>query len=721
MHNGEVRALSWGLFLGIVGFMAVLPAYAAGMVSIKPANPSDTTPVTVVISGQYGSSCPKVSYRHTIVGYLITIQGTVTDEPGTRCASVITPWSISVLLGVLPAGTYTLMVDIQGGIWSVQDTLTFTVFQTATVIPLSTWVRISPPTMFGAPSSQQAPQLFAFAGKLYAYNETGLYRLDAGTCYRWTEVYVPAALDGAVIVPLGNTLFFYRAGVLWRIQAGSRFDSRHWQRVTSIRQGKILPDSPIPRVIFRGQLYGVRELSTPDTFEIWRTPDLGKTTMVWEQVVKAGFGDPGNRDLDMLVVFNGKLVAATSTRNRMGSFGDPKTYGSGIEVWESPSGAPDSWVQVNRDGFGTETFIPSQGTNFRVNQEVGTYAIYKGALYIGTLSHFGAEVWRYTGGGSRGWTNVTPPWGGPNFITTDPRERMLRARAMAVFAGYLYLGEGYPSGNLSRYDGSSWIVVEAGPHPFDPQNGGINSLATVGGHLFATTLYDPGYSGTLKSDQVWADPSFAIPACPTKLPPREPELRFDPPKFNWVLPDHVIQVTGVVVNEGTPVQAPYNIAYLLDGELVWTEPGPLLGAGEEAEIQFSWEVTPGKHVITVVLDPENAVEELREDNNSVSHNFVVPGEGAETPTLSVEAEPVCGEEASHDLHIVWSAPPFERGELVLTFPNGEVETVEIQQAFGDEVVPVGYPAGGILNVTLKIYFPEGMQAVATAVELVPCR
>jgi len=92
-----------------------------------------------------------------------------------------------------------------------------------------------------------------------------------------------------------------------------------------------------------------------------------------------------------------------------------------------------------------------------------------------------------------------------------------------------------------------------------------------------------------------------------------------------VLPDHVLQVTGVVVNEGAPVQVPYDISYLLDGEPVWTEPGPLLGAGEEAEIHFSWEVTPGEYVLTVVLDPEDVVEELREDNNSISHIGPMPG------------------------------------------------------------------------------------------------
>ena len=188
-----------------------------------------------------------------------------------------------------------------------------------------------------------------------------------------------------------------------------------------------------------------------------------------------------------------------------------------------------------------------------------------------------------------------------------------------------------------------------------------------------------------------------------------------------MLPDHVLQVTGVVVNEGAPVQVPYDISYLLDGEPVWTEPGPLLGTGEEAEIHFSWDVTPGEYVLTVVLDPKDVVEELREDNNSISHMFLVPEEGAMAPMLAVEAEPVCGEEASHNLHLLWSAPLFERGEFEFTFPDGEVETVEIFEASGDELVPISYPAGGLLDVVLRVYLPEGIQVAAAVVELDPCR
>jgi len=69
----------------------------------------------IVVSGQHGSSCPEVKYDFARSGSVISILGAVGDEPGVRCASVITPWSISVDVGVLPAGTYTVTVDIQGG------------------------------------------------------------------------------------------------------------------------------------------------------------------------------------------------------------------------------------------------------------------------------------------------------------------------------------------------------------------------------------------------------------------------------------------------------------------------------------------------------------------------------------------------------------------------------------------------------------------------------
>jgi len=199
--------------------------------------------------------------------------------------------------------------------------------------------------------------------------------------------------------------------------------------------------------------------------------------MHWERVVQAGFGDPQNHDLAFITAFSGKLIAATCTRGPI--FGAPSGFGSGVEVWESATGDPGTWVQINLDGFGEEAYIPSVSKKVRINQDIGAFAIYKGALYVGTMAHFGAQVWRYQGGGAAGWTEVTPPWGGPGLLASDPKLRMLRANAMAVFDGYLYLGEGFPSGNLSRYDGNTWTKVAAGPHPFDPQNRGINSLAVA--------------------------------------------------------------------------------------------------------------------------------------------------------------------------------------------------------------------------------------------------
>jgi FlgD Ig-like domain len=95
-------------------------------ITIVPALPTTADSIEIIVCGEWGSSCPKVSYSHAVWGNTILIQGCITPA-AQICLTVITSWSIKVPIGKLPAGTYMVDVNIQGGFWSLIDTAVFAV------------------------------------------------------------------------------------------------------------------------------------------------------------------------------------------------------------------------------------------------------------------------------------------------------------------------------------------------------------------------------------------------------------------------------------------------------------------------------------------------------------------------------------------------------------------------------------------------------------------
>jgi uncharacterized repeat protein (TIGR01451 family) len=379
--------------------------------------------------------------------------------------------------------------------------------------PSSNWSQVNQNGFVaGQTATSEGSKLFVFDSKLYAYNEFGLFRMDDPGTKVWTGVTPPAQPGGPGATPLkfialGNYLYAYDSGQLWWIAQGQDLTGSNWHLVTSTG----LPGgaSPKPFVVFSSKIYGVYLTTSSGPFEIWRSGDIGAANATWERVVQNSFGDPtSNTGVDVMIVFNGKIVAGTDTLGP-GSFGDPANFGQGVEVWESASGDSGSWSQVNVDGFGTmypspPCYSPTLCT-FPIHQVIGSAAVYQAPgqgqpyLYIGTKSHFGAEVWRYNGNGNpaTGWTNVTQPWMGPCQIGCGPG----RNEAMAVFQNALWVAEGYPTADLDTFDGTNWSIEVTGPNPFDTHNGGLMSLALFQSGLFVGTLHDFGdYS---QGDQVW--------------------------------------------------------------------------------------------------------------------------------------------------------------------------------------------------------------------------
>ncbi len=340
---------------------------------------------------------------------------------------------------------------------------------------------------------------------LYAHNEHGVFRMDNLFCRSWQKVFTPAEDFRS----LDDYICSFSTKELWWIKQDEELTAINWKKTIS----KGLPGdvSPIPMTIFNGKIYGISRYYSDRTgervFDIWRSEDIdvwhSGVEITWQQVVTQSFGDlQNNQDVDFLGVFNNKIYAGTNTLKYM--FGVPQPT-TGVEIWESSTGDAGTWTQINTDGFGSETLL-NQDKKIHTNHAIGSWAVYKAPnqlqeyLYIGTKSHWGAEVWQYNGKGVRGgWRNVTPPWAGPSStpITSGPG----RNESMIVFQDSLYLAEGYPTANLAKYDGNNWTIVVPGPNPFVPQNRSLTSLAVFKQHLYVSTD-----SGSAKDDQVWGHP-----------------------------------------------------------------------------------------------------------------------------------------------------------------------------------------------------------------------
>jgi len=126
MKSFRNAILIWALALG---FSAITFAQTPNSITIVPAAATTDDSIKAIVCGTWGSSCPRVDYFYYLSGNTLFIQGTLTDVPGMICLTVLTSWSITVPIGKLPAGAYTVAVNIEGGFWRVVEADTFTVTQ----------------------------------------------------------------------------------------------------------------------------------------------------------------------------------------------------------------------------------------------------------------------------------------------------------------------------------------------------------------------------------------------------------------------------------------------------------------------------------------------------------------------------------------------------------------------------------------------------------------
>jgi len=464
--------------------------------------------------------------------------------------------------------------------------------------------------------------LVVFDGVLYASNEDGVFQMRkktycaAGdTCIYWAALSVPGS-KASSLVATGGVLYQwdYPSGQLWYVPSGADPATATWTLVTST--GVPGGSSPCPWIAFNGWVFATRWTST--SFEIYRSPHLGQATMTWTKVGTEGLGDPtNNQGVAFMIEYDGRLVIGTNTLR--GMFGAASSYTSdGVEVWASTDRAGTSFSQINVDGFGTlHPACVSSVCYFPTNQVIGSAAVYKApgetkaSLYVGTKSHFGGEIWRWDGSS---WTNVSQPWSCVGcLMSTLPH---FRNEDMIAAGGLLYVAEGYPSADLATFDGSSWSIVESGPAPFDSMNNGLFSLAAINNIVYVATKRS-GVATT--GAQVWAGPFRRPPTrCSDLLTPQLPDLHYDPPEINWVLPEGLIELRWRLVNIGTrPSGGAFPALIVRDGEVVFQELIPWLEPGEAFEHELSIEIGAGEHTLSLLADPEGEIEDAFAGNNTL--------------------------------------------------------------------------------------------------------
>lgn len=182
-------------------------------------------------------------------------------------------------------------------------------------------------------------------------------------------------------------------------------------------------------------------------------------------------------------------------------------------------------------------------------------------------------------------------------------------------------------GTASDDDTVSLVQVKVDTQPWQDATGTDSwsyeidtSSLPIGQH----TIWARSYDGFDYSYYAWVNVTVVMN---TDLP----DLEVDPANVTFSPSDpeegDVVTVTALVQNIGNVDSPSFQVALLLDGEEVdRVSAGPLTVGGSQS-VQLSLDTTGhvGEHTVTVVLDPENEVQELSESNNRADKSLVVSG------------------------------------------------------------------------------------------------
>lgn len=304
------------------------------------------------------------------------------------------------------------------------------------------WVQVNSDG-FGNQQNSMISALSPFNGELYAgtYNAGGtgaqIWRLENTG---WSAVITNglgitrnAGIDQ--FFPFNGQLYVgtwsdeVNGGEIWRSSNGL-----NWTRIITEGFGDPINAEIYQFATFSNTLYASTWSYITNTHgtEIWRSTT--GNTGDWTRVVTDGFNsDSDNASVVAFEIFNGYLYAGTANQ------------ATGGEVWRSPTGDSNSWIQVNPDGFGDAS-----------NGLVTAFAIYDGYLYASThhFSGAGAQVWRCQICDNSDWTKVVDN----GFGNVDTR----RQPALEVFNDALYFVAGNSVTGMEVWrtsNGTQWEQV----------------------------------------------------------------------------------------------------------------------------------------------------------------------------------------------------------------------------------------------------------------------
>lgn len=192
--------------------------------------------------------------------------------------------------------------------------------------------------------------------------------------------------------------------------------------------------------------------------------------------------------------------------------------------------------------------------------------------------------------------------------------------------------------------------------------------------------------------------------------PELPDLRVLPKTIWDTIGFPRLRIHLWLKNEGHwPIRDLVTIDFLLDGELIRREVVPPPGEGEEMEIPVTLDVHEGSHMVEIILDPENRIEELDEENNTFVFELEAgAGPAPGSPCIGFE-DPTSGSYTYPD-HI------FDAGASISVLPFEWGNGQWTYDGFLD-LRPSGLAGGsgkeaGTNNVNLGVVLPRECEAVS---------
>jgi len=111
-----------------------------------------------------------------------------------------------------------------------------------------------------------------------------------------------------------------------------------------------------------------------------------------------------------------------------------------------------------------------------------------------------------------------------------------------------------------------------------------------------------------------------------------------------VVPNTSNTLTATIKNQGAKDATAFNVSLLVDGIVVDTQSVAGLAVGNSINVDFHWtpDGTKDSYTVTVSVDPENAIDELEENNNSL--DVLVGTSTAPVPVADFTADTTSGDE-----------------------------------------------------------------------------